>query len=60
MPLCKQYRHYTNYEYPVRPDVPYSKIVGSWGEFKSDQINVSELGDLNAEAVRIMDRAGWR
>jgi iron(III) transport system substrate-binding protein len=49
-----------NYEYPVRPDVPYSKIVGSWGEFKADEINVSELGNRNAEAVRIMDRAGWR
>ena len=49
-----------NYEYPVRPDVPYSKIVASWGEFKADEINVSELGNRNAEAVRIMDRAGWR
>jgi iron(III) transport system substrate-binding protein len=49
-----------NYEYPVRPDVPFSKIVASWGEFKADQINVSELGNRNAEAVRIMDRAGWR
>ena len=49
-----------NYEYPVRPDVPYSAIVGSWGEFRADEINVSELGNRNAEAVRIMDRAGWR
>ena len=49
-----------NYEYPVRPDVPISKIIASWGEFKADRINVSELGKRNAEAVRIMDRAGWR
>ncbi len=49
-----------NYEYPVRPDVPFSAIIASWGEFKADPINVSELGKRNAEAVRIMDRAGWR
>lgn len=49
-----------NYEYPVRPDVPVSKILASWGEFKADRINVGELGGRNAEAVRIMDRAGWR
>ncbi|MCH8919008.1 MAG: Fe(3+) ABC transporter substrate-binding protein [Alphaproteobacteria bacterium] len=49
-----------NYEYPVRPDVPISKIIASWGEFRADKINVSELGTRNAEAVRLMDRAGWR
>ena len=49
-----------NYEYPVRPDVPVSKIIAAWGEFKADRINVSDLGNRNAEAVRIMDRAGWR
>jgi iron(III) transport system substrate-binding protein len=49
-----------NFEYPVRPDIPRAGIVASWGEFKIDPINVSELGNRNAEAVRIMDRAGWR
>lgn len=49
-----------NYEYPVRRDVPASDIIASWGEFKADKVNVSELGRLNADAVRIMDRAGWR
>ena len=49
-----------NFEYPVRPDIPNAGIVASWGEFKPDPINVSVLGKLNAKAVRIMDRAGWR
>jgi iron(III) transport system substrate-binding protein len=49
-----------NFEYPVRPDVPVSKIVAAWGEFKADTINVGELGKRNAEAVKLMDRAGWR
>lgn len=49
-----------NFEYPARPDVPMAKIVAAWGEFKADPINVSELGKLNPEAVKLMDRAGWR
>jgi iron(III) transport system substrate-binding protein len=49
-----------NFEYPVRPDRANAGIVSSWGEFKPDSINVSVLGKLNSQAVRIMDRAGWR
>jgi iron(III) transport system substrate-binding protein len=32
----------------------------SWGEFKADTLNVAKLGELNAAAVRLMDRAGWK
>ena len=49
-----------NQEYPVRPDVPASEILQSFGDFKADSLNLSLLGQHNAEAVRIMDRAGWR
>lgn len=49
-----------NYEYPVVADVPASQLVASWGEFKSDVLNLSRLGELNAQAVKIMDRAGWQ
>lgn len=49
-----------NFEYPVRPDVPISKTIANWGEFRADKINVSELGKRNADAVRLMDQAGWR
>jgi iron(III) transport system substrate-binding protein len=49
-----------NYEFPVRAGVLPIDIVAAWGSFKSDPVNVSALGKNNAEAVRIMDRAGWR
>ncbi|MFK5985708.1 MAG: Fe(3+) ABC transporter substrate-binding protein [Pseudomonadota bacterium] len=49
-----------NYEYPVRTDVKPSKTLASWGEFNSDSINLDQLGKNNAEAVKIMDRAGWK
>lgn len=50
----------TNNEYPVIANVEPSDTLKSWGNFKSDSLNLSKLGELNAEAVRIMDKANWR
>lgn len=50
----------TNYEFPVRTDVEPSDLLKSWGEFKADDIGLEKLGIHNAEAVMLMDRAGWR
>ncbi|NNE63233.1 MAG: Fe(3+) ABC transporter substrate-binding protein [Gammaproteobacteria bacterium] len=49
-----------NFEYPVVKDVAINSLLRSWGNFKSDTLNLSQLGDLNADAVRIMDKAGWK
>ncbi len=49
-----------DYEYPVRSGVAQSAIVSAWGRFKADSLNVGKLSQLNGEAVRLMDRAGWR
>lgn len=49
-----------NHEYPVKPGVEWSDVLQAWGEFKADDVNMAKLGEHNAEAVRIMDRAGWR
>ena len=49
-----------NYEYPVNAEVKPSGLLESWGSFKADTLNLSKLGELNAEAVKIMDRAGWK
>jgi iron(III) transport system substrate-binding protein len=47
-------------EYPVKPGIPPSAAVAGFGEFKADPLNLAEIGEHNAEAVRLMDRAGWR
>ena len=49
-----------NYEYPIRSDVEASALLKSWGNFKSDAINLSILGKNNPDAVKLMDRAGWK
>ena len=50
----------TNGEYPVREGVDVSPVLAEWGDFEADDLNLSKLGELNGEAVRIMDRAGWK
>jgi len=49
-----------NSEYPVNPAIPPSATLKSWGKFKADTLNVAKLGALNAAAVKLMDRAGWK
>lgn len=49
-----------NLEYPVRENLTTNTILEDWGPFKADTLNLSELGNLNATAVQIMDRAKWR
>ena len=48
-----------NFEYPVRDGAEQAPVIAEWGKFKEDEINVAELGKNNAEAVKVMDRAGW-
>lgn len=49
-----------NNEYPVNPRVQPTGTVVQLGEFMADGLNLSEIEKYNAEAVRVMDRAGWR
>ena len=49
-----------NQEYPVKAGVAASELLKGWGEFKADSVNLAELGKHNAEAVKIMDKAGWK
>lgn len=49
-----------NLEFPVREGVALDPVVAAWGEFRADPVNVAEAGRLQADAVRLMDRAGWK
>jgi iron(III) transport system substrate-binding protein len=48
-----------NQEFPVNPAVKPSAEVAAWGEFKADAIPVEVSGKRQAEAIMLMDRAGW-
>ena len=47
-----------NNEYPIIG--PTSGPVATLGAFKEDAINAAVLGERQAQAVRVFDRAGWQ
>ena len=49
-----------NLEYPVNPKVKPDESVAAWGSFKQNLINVKQAGALQAKAVKLMDRAGYK
>jgi iron(III) transport system substrate-binding protein len=49
-----------NHEYPVKAGIAWSETLKGFGAFKPDMLNMGRLGELNAAAVKLMDRAGWK
>ncbi len=49
-----------NSEYPVVAGVAPAERVKAFGSFKMDQVNISQIGKNNLDAVRLMDRVGWQ
>ncbi len=50
----------SNMEYPVHPEVTAVPQVAAWGSFRADRMNVADLGRLQAKAVQLISRAGYR
>jgi iron(III) transport system substrate-binding protein len=49
-----------NQEYPVKQGIAPSSVLQSWGEFRTESLDLGRLGELNGRAVMLFDRAGWR
>ncbi len=45
----------TNNEFPVKPGVPRSELVASWGEFTPDGLSLAEVAGHRAAALKIME-----
>jgi iron(III) transport system substrate-binding protein len=50
----------TNHEYPLLDGVEWSAVLKSFAPFKPEKIKLNRVGELNSEAVQLMDRAGWK
>lgn len=50
----------SNLEFPANTSVQASGIVQQWGDFKQDVTPLIIAGERQAQAVRLMDRAGYR
>ncbi len=49
-----------NHEYPVNREVEAAPLLSErFGPFKADPLSAATYGSLNAEAVRLMDEAGY-
>lgn len=59
-PPAQKYFADGNSEYPVVASVELSPELKSLGAFKEDQLNARVFAQNNAEALKIMDRAGWK
>lgn len=59
-PEAQRWYAEANYEYPASKDIEASSLLKSWGDFKADSVDVTELGRLNPQAVMAMDRAKWK
>ncbi len=49
-----------NFEYPVNKNVEASELVKSWGDFKADTLNLTELGVNKNKAIMLADQTGWK
>ena len=49
-----------NMEFPANPAVPADQQVASWGEFKASTLNVAKYGEYQAQAIKLMDRVGYK
>lgn len=49
-----------NLEFPVVEGVEAAPVAAAWGEFRADDTNLAVAGRRQAEAVKLMDRVGYR
>ena len=49
-----------NFEYPINTKINQHPLVASWGTFRSSSVDLSRIGKLQMEAVKVIDRVGYR
>jgi iron(III) transport system substrate-binding protein len=49
-----------NMEYPVNKTVALHPYVKNWGTFKESRMNLAKAGQLQADAIKMMDIVGYK
>lgn len=49
----------TNHEFPVKPGVPRSALVESWGAFKPDSLGLTDVAKLRPEALKLIEEVNF-
>jgi iron(III) transport system substrate-binding protein len=55
----RDYTHGT-FESPINPQAEADPIVKAWGKFQPSPLNAADIGSRQAEAIRLLDRVGYR
>lgn len=50
----------TNHEFPANPVVAAHPVIVEFGQFSADPLDKGELGRLQAEAVKLLNEAGYQ
>jgi len=50
----------SNHEFPANPQVEPHPIIAGFGPFSPDPLSKAEYGRLQADAIKLLDRAGYR
>jgi len=48
-----------NSEYPIKPAVPWSELLTSWGTFKADAVALEKVAEKRAEAIKMADEVQY-
>lgn len=56
----QQWYAQVNHEYPIISGVAHSSELQSLGDFKAQKVALDIVGENNAKALMLMDRAGWK
>jgi iron(III) transport system substrate-binding protein len=59
-PAAQQIFALGNMEYPVATDAPLHPVLQEMGTFRAEPIHAAQSAANAAEALRVMQRAGWR
>ncbi|WP_139991528.1 Fe(3+) ABC transporter substrate-binding protein [Paenibacillus paridis] len=49
-----------SFEFPVNAAADKPELLKGWGDFKTQQLNFSKLGDHNKKAVELLAKVGWK
>ncbi|WP_066343947.1 Fe(3+) ABC transporter substrate-binding protein [Geminocystis sp. NIES-3708] len=59
-PSAQNYFAKGNFEYPVVKGAQIDPVLKNFGNFRSSNVSLSKVGPNLANALKIMDRAGWK
>jgi iron(III) transport system substrate-binding protein len=48
-----------NSEYPIKPGVPWSELLASWGTFKADEVPLDKVAEKRAAAIKMADEVHY-